>query len=85
MDILPGVEHATKQLKNRGFELIVVTNQPDVARGSTSKETVVKINQYLQQKLGIDEFRTCYHDSSDRCNCRKPLPGGIWMLLGKEA
>ena len=27
--------------------------------------------------LPIDEFRTCYHDSEDGCDCRKPLPGAI--------
>jgi D-glycero-D-manno-heptose 1,7-bisphosphate phosphatase len=31
----------------------------------------------LQYCLPIDEFRTCYHDSSDGCNCRKPLPGAL--------
>lgn len=77
MQILEGVEQAVKQLKEAGFQLVVVTNQPDVARGSTSKEEVEQINRYLAERLGIDEFRTCYHDSKDGCNCRKPLPGAI--------
>jgi D-glycero-D-manno-heptose 1,7-bisphosphate phosphatase len=77
MQILEGVDQATNQLKLAGFELIVVTNQPDVARGTTSKEVVEQINRYLAERLGIDEFRTCYHDSKDGCNCRKPLPGAI--------
>ena len=77
MQILEGVEQAVKQLKEAGFQLVVVTNQPDVARGTTSKEEVEQINRFLAKLLGIDEFRTCFHDSKDGCNCRKPLPGAI--------
>jgi len=77
MQILEGVEQAVKQLKEAGFQLVVVTNQPDVARGTSSKEEVEQINRFLAERLGIDEFRTCYHDSKDGCNCRKPLPGAI--------
>ncbi len=77
LELLPGVEQATKELKAHGFLLIVVTNQPDVARGIVSKDNVEEINKYLKEQLGIDEFRTCYHDSNDGCDCRKPKPGAI--------
>lgn len=75
--ILPGVADAMNSLHEAGWLLIVVTNQPDVARGITQISDVEEINLYLQQSLQIDEFRTCYHDSSDGCNCRKPLPGAL--------
>lgn len=77
MEILPGVDVATQALHDAGWLLIVVTNQPDVARGTTTRAEVEAINHYLQQTLTIDEFRTCYHDSDDNCNCRKPLPGAL--------
>jgi D-glycero-D-manno-heptose 1,7-bisphosphate phosphatase len=77
MEILPGVPEALAELHDAGFMLIVVTNQPDVARGTTQKAAVEKINTYLASTLPIDEFRTCYHDSSDGCDCRKPLPGAL--------
>lgn len=77
MEILPGVPEALAELHAAGFVLIVVTNQPDVARGTTSREEVEKINDFLAKQLPIDEFRTCYHDSGDACNCRKPLPGAL--------
>lgn len=76
-ELLPGVVSACKTFKEKGFHLVVVTNQPDVARGTTLKVSVEEINQYLEQELGIDEFRTCYHDTKNACNCRKPLPGSI--------
>ncbi|SHI27675.1 D-glycero-alpha-D-manno-heptose-1,7-bisphosphate 7-phosphatase [Pollutimonas bauzanensis] len=78
MEILPGVPSALTALHNAGFMLIVVTNQPDVARGTTSREVVEEINQYLAQCLPIDEFRTCFHDTGDDCDCRKPRPGALF-------
>lgn len=77
LEILPGVATALTALHEAGFLLIVVTNQPDVARGNTSKAEVEEINNYLTTNLPIDEIRTCFHDNCDGCNCRKPLPGSI--------
>lgn len=77
LEILPGVESALHAFKAADYRLIVVTNQPDVARGITQRETVEKINAHLSAHLPIDEFRTCYHDSGEGCDCRKPLPGSI--------
>jgi D-glycero-D-manno-heptose 1,7-bisphosphate phosphatase len=77
LEILPGVADALHLLQEAGWLLIVVTNQPDVARGTTPLADVEAINAHLQYCLPIDEFRTCYHDSSDGCNCRKPLPGAL--------
>jgi D-glycero-D-manno-heptose 1,7-bisphosphate phosphatase len=77
LEILPGVESALRDLQEEGYRLIVITNQPDVARGITRMEAVEAINGYLGSHLPIDAFRTCYHDSGDGCDCRKPLPGSI--------
>ena len=78
VEILPGVVEVLRGLKEAGFVLIVVSNQPDVARGTTPKETVEAINAYLAERLPIDRFITCYHDDGDNCDCRKPRSG---MLL----
>jgi D-glycero-D-manno-heptose 1,7-bisphosphate phosphatase len=77
LEVLPGVEDALAALRGAGFLLIVVTNQPDVARGTTSRAAVEAINNTLASQLPIDEFRTCYHDNSDGCDCRKPRPGAL--------
>jgi D-glycero-D-manno-heptose 1,7-bisphosphate phosphatase len=71
------VADAMRSLHKAGWLLIVVTNQPDVARGTAQQADIEAINQHLQQHLPIDEFRTCYHDSADGCSCRKPLPGAL--------
>lgn len=73
------VEPALRRLKSWGFLLIVATNQPDVSRGSSSKDEVEKIHRFLSHQLPLDDFFVCYHDDGDGCLCRKPLPG---LLLG---
>jgi transaldolase len=78
LDIIPEAAEALRRLKHAGFVLIVVSNQPDVARGTTTRAQVEAINAKLAQHLAIDRFIMCYHDSADHCDCRKPRPG---MLL----
>jgi transaldolase len=75
LEILPDVPEALNALRARGYSLIVVTNQPDVARGTVSRERVIDINDHLKGKLNLDAVLTCFHDNSDNCECRKPKPG----------
>jgi D-glycero-D-manno-heptose 1,7-bisphosphate phosphatase len=75
VEILPGVPEALQALKARGYWLIVVTNQPDVARGRQSRAVVEDINALLQESLPLDQILVCYHDDADGCECRKPRPG----------
>jgi D-glycero-D-manno-heptose 1,7-bisphosphate phosphatase len=75
VEILPGVKDAIKLLKEGSFVIVVVTNQPDVARGSISQQTVEAINEFLAYELGIEHFYTCFHDDQHGCACRKPKPG----------
>jgi D-glycero-D-manno-heptose 1,7-bisphosphate phosphatase len=77
LEVLPGVAAALERLKTAGYMLIVVTNQPDVARGTQSRAVVEAIHTRLASMLPIDEFHACYHDDDDACACRKPLPGMI--------
>ena len=77
MELLPGVREALRALRQAGYCLVVVTNQPDVARGTTSRAEVDAINRRLQSTLPLDAIRMCVHDDQDRCDCRKPLPGLI--------
>ncbi len=73
--IIPGTAEALARLKERGFLLLVVTNQPDVARGSQSRGAVDEMNRSLSSMLPVDAVFTCFHDDTDSCDCRKPRPG----------
>jgi len=75
VDVLPGVPEALGRLRAAGYALIVVTNQPDVARGKQTREGVQAIHDHLATLLPVDEFRVCFHDDDDGCHCRKPKPG----------
>lgn len=78
LEVLPGVAEALKRLRAAGYKLIVVTNQPDVARRTQPRSAVEEMNAALQTRLPLDGFRTCFHDDADQCACRKPKAG---MLL----
>jgi D-glycero-D-manno-heptose 1,7-bisphosphate phosphatase len=73
--ILQGVPAALAALRSHGFPLIVVTNQPDVARNIVTRETVEGLHARLRRELPLDAILTCFHDSADACECRKPKPG----------
>jgi D-glycero-D-manno-heptose 1,7-bisphosphate phosphatase len=73
---------ALAQLRNRGFRLVMVTNQPDISRGRVSREEVARMHRYLCSRLPIDAVEVCEHDDADHCDCRKPKPG---MLLRAAA
>jgi D-glycero-D-manno-heptose 1,7-bisphosphate phosphatase len=75
--IIADAPEALERLKARGLALIVVTNQPDVARGKQRAAAVEAIHDRLRAALPIDGFVTCFHDDRDDCACRKPKPGLI--------
>ncbi len=75
LELLDHVPQACQALHEAGFLLVMVTNQPDVSRGTQRRATVESINAFLRRVLPLDDVRVCYHDDSDRCACRKPEPG----------
>jgi len=76
-EILPEVPAACARLKAAGFLLVLVTNQPDVGRGTLPKETVKTIHAEMCRRLPIDRVEVCYHpgQGASECDCRKPKPG----------
>lgn len=77
VELPPGAANALSELKALGFKLLVVTNQPDVARGITTRTIVEEIHGKLIAELPVDEIFVCYHKDGDGCECRKPRPGMI--------
>jgi D-glycero-D-manno-heptose 1,7-bisphosphate phosphatase len=82
-ELLPGVEEACALLKAAGFLLVVVTNQPDVARGTQSRAVVEEMHARLRQALPIDRIEVCYETGHGQpSEFYKPAPG---MLLRAAA
>jgi len=75
LELVPEVASSMVALKAHGFAIYVITNQPDVTRGTQTREAVENIHRTLSSSLPIDDIFVCYHDDDDGCACRKPLPG----------
>jgi len=73
--LIGGVDDALDLLRAAGFVLIVVTNQPDVARGRQSVDVIKAMHEKLRSEVTIDDIVTCFHDDADACGCRKPKAG----------
>lgn len=76
-EVLPGVTKACADLRLAGFVLVVITNQPDIARGAQTRAEVDRMHQRLRSLVPLDAICVCPHDDSDACSCRKPQPGMI--------
>ncbi|MHB2025434.1 MAG: D-glycero-alpha-D-manno-heptose-1,7-bisphosphate 7-phosphatase [Elusimicrobiota bacterium] len=81
--LLPGVGEACRTLREAGFTLLVVTNQPDVARKKLTLGSAEEINNLVRQKLPVQDVFACYHDDADACDCRKPKPGLLRSAAGR--
>jgi D-glycero-D-manno-heptose 1,7-bisphosphate phosphatase len=75
LEIVEGAAASLARLKDLGFLLLVVTNQPDVARGTQTLDAIQAMHDAMRQTLPVDEFLICPHDDRDGCQCRKPAPG----------
>jgi D-glycero-D-manno-heptose 1,7-bisphosphate phosphatase len=66
-----------QKLKDAGFALIAITNQPGISRGYLSRRELDLMHIVLRKKLPLDDLLMCTHDEMDQCACRKPSPGLI--------
>lgn len=77
---LPGARESVKKLKDAGYAIILISNQPGIARGRLTHETLELIHEKMQADLkavgaSIDRIYYCPHNWDDGCECRKPKPG----------
>ena len=83
-EFLPDIFRGLPGMHERGYLVIVVTNQRGIARGLMSEVDVVEIHRLMNNELydktseRVDRVYVCPHDIADKCDCRKPKPG---MLL----
>ena len=76
--VTPGTAAACRRLRDAALLLVMVTNQPDIARRRQRREVVDAMHATLTRELSLDAIYVCPHDDADACSCRKPKPG---MLL----
>jgi len=73
--LLPGVAAAVAALRRAGLLAVVVTNQPEVARGRLDPMELARMHEHLRRAVPVDAIYVCPHDHADGCACRKPRPG----------
>lgn len=90
-DLIDGVSDVIKQLNNQGYLVIVITNQPVIARGEVTVDGLEEIHNKMETMLGkdgayVDAIYYCPHhphkgfsgevpELKMECECRKPKPG----------
>ena len=84
--LLDGAAKSIGDLKRRGFMVCIVTNQSAISRGLWDEVQLSNIHSKMQKLLldldddaNIDLIITCPHRQIDRCNCRKPMPGMLYL------
>lgn len=81
---LPGARRAVKRLKDAGYGIVLVTNQPGIARGRLDIGMLDAIHGKMQRDLEetgarIDHVYYCPHGWDEGCGCRKPEPGMLYQ------
>ena len=78
--ILEGVTEAIQTLRQQNYELVVVTNQPDISRGLMFQSELDQMTQVLYA-IGVHQVMICPHSDEDTCLCRKPKSGLLTQYL----
>ena len=75
--IFPKVKDDVKKLRNSGFKVFVITNQPDIGNKLIKKKILNEMHKLLKAKVPVNKIYFCPHTRNDGCKCRKPKPGMI--------
>lgn len=87
--LMPDAARAVRVLNKLGLKVIIVSNQPAIAKGKTTMELFEKMRQKMKRELvkggaHVDAEYYCFHHPAAkyakyrvRCSCRKPKPGLI--------
>jgi D-glycero-D-manno-heptose 1,7-bisphosphate phosphatase len=78
--IFDGVSNALRQLKDKGYKLIIITNQSGIGRGFFTMNQYHAVEAEVLRQLGdglIDATYFCPDVPGQPSKCRKPAPGMI--------
>ena len=87
--LCPGVPQAIKRFQGAGYKVIIVSNQPGIAKGHMTMANFNIIGETMKAQLGkegaiLDGEYYCLHHPEATieqyridCKCRKPKPGLI--------
>lgn len=80
LEIFPDTIQVLKEVKRRGYRIIIITNQSGIAKGHITLKQMHKLHKALRRRLArklcfIDAIYYCPHQKSDHCRCAKPGTG----------
>jgi D-glycero-D-manno-heptose 1,7-bisphosphate phosphatase len=75
LELLPQARKTMVELKQRGYKLIIVTNQPDIISGLTSKIFLKHVNDFLENHLELDLVKVAFGNKEEDPQKYKPGPG----------
>lgn len=81
---LPGAKEALRLFKEANYQVIVITNQPGIARGAMTQAALDEIHEKMKIEVTqagghIEAIYCCLHDREEGCECRKPKAGLLYQ------
>lgn len=88
--LVPGAVEGLTRLRQKGYLLVVVSNQSGVGRGIIQDHEFKAVHEKCCELLrahGVEiaEFAYCFHKPEDNCKCRKPSAGLLSARIGDVA
>jgi D-glycero-D-manno-heptose 1,7-bisphosphate phosphatase len=86
-NLIPGSAEAIKKFNDLGLKVIVISNQPAIAKGKMTLKLFEQIRRKMKTELAnagahVDGEYYCFHHPQAalekyrvKCDCRKPKPG----------
>lgn len=90
LKILPGVFDGLRELKDEGFDLVMVSNQNGIGTPRFPTESFEGpqtefLRQLKEQGISFAEVFVCPHMPDDGCACRKPKTGLVEQFLSQQS
>ncbi|PTB18706.1 D-glycero-beta-D-manno-heptose-1,7-bisphosphate 7-phosphatase [Trinickia symbiotica] len=83
---IPGSLEAIARLNQAGYRVVVASNQSGIGRGLFDMAALNAMHAKMQRAAAavggrIDAVFFCPHTADDQCECRKPKPGLLKMIV----
>ena len=80
---LPFLKNYLNEIKKLNFNIIIITNQPDISYGVLKEAELYKMHSKIYSSLPVTNIYVCKHSKEDNCKCRKPKTGLFRQALKK--
>lgn len=88
LNIFDYAKKAVETMHEKGYKVIIITNQSAIARGMMKESDLQKINEFIVENIKVDKIYYCPHLPPEEghneikpynvyCECRKPNNGMI--------